>query len=78
MHSDSFVVGESVGVFAKTYMPALNDAHVDGFGPGWPNVEKVLAGMPLPNTNANNNGGLAVRSILTLLTTCGVAAAREP
>ena len=30
--------------------PALNDAHVDGFGPGWPNVEKVLAGMQLPNT----------------------------
>ena len=20
--------------------PALNDAHVDGFGPGWPNIEK--------------------------------------
>ena len=55
--------------------PALNDAHVDGFGPGWPNVEKVLAGMQLPNTNANNNGGLAVRSILTLMITCGVAAA---
>ena len=40
---------------------ALDDAHVDGFGPRrrrcatlWPNVEKVIAGMPLPNTTANN------------------------
>ena len=61
--------------------PALNDAHVDGLGPRrrrcatlWPNVEKVIAGRPLPNTTANNNGGLAVRSILTLAITCGVAA----
>ena len=61
---------------------ALDDAHVDGFGPRrrrcatlWPNVEKVIAGMPLPNTTANNNGGLAVRGILTLAMTCGVAAA---
>ena len=58
---------------------AIDDAHVDGFGPRrrncatlWPNVGRVLA--DLPNTTAND-GRLAVRDILTLATTCGVAAA---
>ena len=61
---------------------AIDDVHVDGFGPRrrscatlWPNVERVLADMPLPNTTTDNDGRLAVRGILTLATTCGVAAA---
>ena len=58
---------------------AIDDAYVDGVGPRrrncvtlWPCVGGVISN--LPNTTASD-GRLAVRDILTLATTCGVAAA---